>query len=229
MGIPYNTMQKVRLFLAALDVPPSVFADSREVLSLLTAGIRRHRGDPAIREKFFELLNELRDRDGTDSACLPAPLDESIDATILARELERIWSDEPIAGPFVRQRMLAAILVLALLLLGLTLNLGCGSDDDDSDDPARCAQDISADNFAAMIGSSEDLTPAQNQEAVNDYNQLDASDQEKMISDLCGMSAEEIAAYLEGEFGPLGDAAVVDDDDDNDDNDDAAVYKGVSF
>jgi len=247
MRIPYTTIQKVRRFLTALGVAPSVYADSTEVLSLLTESVRRRRGDPAVRASFFDLLELLQDRTDADPADLPAPVDESIDASALARELELIWTERPVAGSFTHRRALAAVLVLAMLLVGTALNLACDSDDDDANGLV-CAADTTTEHFAALIEPADELTTAQKQEAVDDYNELSTGGQKDLIADLCGMSADEIAAYLEGEFGSLGDD---DDDNDNDNNnddnnnnndnnndddndnqgtdDDDAVYKGVSF
>jgi hypothetical protein len=237
MSIPYNTIQKVRHFLTALDMPPSPYADAGEVLALLTASVRRRRGEAAIRERFLELIEELQDHSGTDLAGLPAPNDESIDASALARELELVLAEQPPAGPVARQRMLAAVLILALLLIGLALNISCASSKDDTDNSVACIEDISTDHFAELIAPVDDLTPAQRQEAIEDYGELGASEQEEMIADLCGMSADQIADYLESEFGlsgdddtliPDDDTADLDDDTDNQPDDDV-VYKGISF
>ena len=58
-----SAVQKVRLFLAALNVSPSPYSSTSEVLDLLIAKVKEHRNDAHLREQFAALINELQNNE----------------------------------------------------------------------------------------------------------------------------------------------------------------------
>jgi len=223
MSIPYNTIQKVRRFLTALDIPPSADADAGEVLALLTQSVRRHRNDPALRAELTKLTDDLQSDNQLGADNLSVPEVETVDASALARELEKLASAPPVAGPLGKQRRFAAMMVLACLLLGLALFSGCTQHNANNVTVpvVSCEEDISLTHFVNLVDRSDEVTPALRREAIREFQALNTAEQEQIIAALCRMSAQDIVDCLERHFAGFPH--------DNEAVDAQPLYKGVDF
>jgi hypothetical protein len=190
------------------------------------------------------LLAELA---SVDADRLPARQCETLDASALARELAGLLADGAALPPSTRPGPTAALLAAALLLCGAAVSAGCGSDKDSKSD---CADDLGSQHFATFVDQASGLTSEEAAEAESEYSAMDRAEKRETMTDLCGMSATEIASYIKAKFiddnlDDDNDGSPDDDDNDNNDNDndndnndndnndstvdDDAAYKGVSF
>ena len=223
--VPYNTTQKVRLFMESLGFTPPLNATSAEIVDLLIERVRERRRDQNTRRNFQGLLAALS-RPAAAAENYPTPECEHLNPAALAEELgwlleERSARLAQTDGP----RAIAPLLAAAILLIGLTVSAGCGDGNDESDassiyPPSPCAEDTSTNHFEDLIGQSDDLTQADIENAIDQYQSFDDQYKTDVINDLCAMSPEDIATYINNGYHH----------DDNDDNEDAEpAYKGVTF
>ncbi|HPQ67687.1 MAG TPA: hypothetical protein PKW95_01080 [bacterium] len=228
-----SAVQKVRLFLAALNVSPSPYSSTSEVLDLLIAKVKEHRHDARLREQFAALIDELQ----TEKAMPAAPDIEALDTDSLAEELIMLLA-EP-SKPFfaLPPTMYAVLAILAVFLLGMAVTAGCRGPEDSDGCDCACAEDVSLDHFLNMLGNADNLTVEETIAATELYDDLSKSEQQDLITRVCAMSPDEIIAFIEtgvaqGDDDSVDDDTNVPDDDSIDDDsfiDDDVVYKGVAF
>jgi hypothetical protein len=217
-----TTTQKVRAFLNVLQADPAPTATSRDVIKLLTARVRERRDDPEAR---LALQNLLADLARDDAAALPAPQCETQDALALAAELAWLLNDGNAISLKTKPRVAASLLAAAVLLCGLTMSWGCiGADGDRSiAELADCVADPSTEHFNEILEQTGELTSTQIVDATSEFDAHGQSARQDVLINLCGMSAEEIAAYIEDGFRQdINNSS-------GDNTDGAMLYKGVTF
>jgi hypothetical protein len=237
-----TTVQEVRGFLSSLGLDPSPYADSQEVIDHLVETVRRRREDPALRRQLQVLVEKF-----TGSAEIVGRSDgdanwDRLSAEELARALTWLLEDRPAVPPSGQPHVWAHLLAIAILLIALVLAGSCGKSNNRHSSDATCAENLSADHFGDLLNQTGDLTPNQIVDAVDQYENMAAQEQKSVMNDLCAMSPEDIAAYIESKFGddwnsdddttPNGDDDGVVDDDTMEDDDifaDDDAYKGVSL
>ncbi len=212
-----NTVQKVQQFLHSLDVQPPPYATSQEVVDLLVQRVRERRDQIAFRQDLLALAQTLNDSNGT----LAAPRCETRCPEALANELALLMDDSD--GPGLRNGTLSA---LGAVLLWAAISTGAGCSHTDPTQDPDCAQDASVSNFQALVDHGTDMGDCEVVEFTDTFENVSPETQSEVVTELCSMSPDEIAAYLVDEFGtPDCDGG----DDDDAADDDQVVYKGVSL
>ncbi len=209
-----TTTQMVRQTLHAMDVRVPPTAGSAEVVRSLVRRVRCCADDPALLATLMPLIDALDA--GRDPERLPDPGCETVDARALADELHRLLDPRAAAGGGHAGAPVTLVAV-AGLLVGVAMQSGC-----DYKPPAPgCLDDVSTEGFTAMVEECSDCSAGLIDDSVDRFEDLDASEQEDVIAELCSMRPGAIAAYLESNFGEDGD--------DDDWADDDVAYKGVTF
>jgi len=220
----HNTVQTVRGFLASLDVHPSTYASSQEVIDALIESVQLRQHDARTRQAFAALVDALHANACASPDRLPSLDCETRDPQALARELTRLLDGRPQTDCHGRAKISAVALAAATLLMGATVGMGCSTGGYEPGDP-RCANDLSLGNFSAMVWNS-DLRAGLVDDAEEEYMALPVHEQKEVVEDLCGLSADEIADYILDNFA-LDDEP--EDDNWDDYSDDDCGYKGVTF
>jgi hypothetical protein len=229
-----TTLQEVRRFLASLGLDPSPYADSQEVVDHLVENVRRRREDPAIRRQLQLLVEKFTGRAENVGRSDGNSKWEGLNPEELARVLAWLLEDRPAAPPAGQPRVWARLLAIAIVLIALVLAGSCGKSDKENSSQAVCEENLSVDHFMGLLIQTDDLTNWQKNDAIGEYEDLTAQEQKAVMHDLCAMTPDEIAAYIEDKFGDdwnLDDDATPDDDtmDDDDTFVDDDVYKGVAL
>jgi len=242
--LSFTTIQRARGLIEALGVRAPLGASSSEVIDLLIRQVRSQRHDPEMRRLFGNLIAELSLSAAFTPERLPAPECEAVKPDSLAEELSWLMEEQPAAQePSDKPRTVAPLLAAAILLIGLMLGAGCQGDNDQGGNSENspnvrvgssvnpvvfiselCSIDLSLDHFNDLILESNDLSADQIDKAGEDYQNLDQEEKQDVITDLCGMSPEQIADYLQSRFPDLNS-----DDDTFPDDDTYVLYKGVMF
>jgi len=229
-----SAVQKVRLFLAALNVSPSPYSSAAEVRDLLIAKVKEHRHDARLREQFAVLIDELQ----ADQTMPAAPNIESLDTDSLAEELITLLAEPSKRFVAVPPAMFAILAILAVFLLGLAVTAGCRGAADNEGCCLACSEDVRLDHFLDMLAKAGNLTAEEPMAATELYDDLSKAEQQDWITRVCAMSPAEIIAFIETNVAQgddddsIDDDTSVPDDDSIDDDsyiDDDVVYKGVAF
>jgi len=250
--LQFTTIQSIRAFLNRIGAKPDPTLSSDQVVRLLKSKIIEHRNDKQTQQALASLIGEIKrsELNGYESESNFSGRDLADEIAGMIGHRSKSIGDN---GLLYLTTIAASVLMLWMLS---PLSCSSSSDNGDSAGQPACEDDLSAAHFNDLAEQSAELSAGQIDTMADDYNSLTVDKKENIIADLCSMSVDDIAGYLENRFGEeitqpdddqsdddLNDDTTVDDDTyfdddtnvDDDTNadddflDDDVAYKGVSF
>lgn len=219
-----TTLQKCRILLDHLGIPPSPYASSNEVIGLLRHKLIEKKDDPKTQELLRQLVAEMRDDDTEGS--LPCPGCEDIAPVDMAATLASMLSGEAPAALSPRQKrhlIVALGVIVGIAAVGSGVPAGliriAATERQCQTIIARWNEGEYYRSLGRNSGASQRLGGSEKMsEFAQQYAGLPDNQKEAMLKEVCSASALEIADAIINGIGDLGIMTDV-----------SAMYKGVDY